>query len=69
MRSAAGLKASIPNGIAPLNVASRDLNMAACSAYLEQVTAAARLKDRPLNLDVFYADLLMWWYGAAGAAR
>lgn len=45
------------------------VNMAACSAYLEQVVEARRLKDRPLNMEVIFADLLMWWYGAAGAAR
>lgn len=45
------------------------VNMAACSAYLDQVVEAQRLKDRSLNMEVIFADLLMWWYGVAGAAR
>ncbi len=57
------------NGLAPLKIPDAPVNMAACCAYLEQVTEAQRLKDRALNMEAVFADLLMWWYGAAGAAR
>jgi DNA polymerase-3 subunit delta' len=53
----------------PLKIPGMPVNMAACSAHLEQIVEAERLKDRSLNMEVVFADLLMWWYGAAGAAR
>jgi DNA polymerase-3 subunit delta' len=53
----------------PLKIPDAPVNMAACSAYLDQIVEAQRLKDRSLNMEVIFADLLMWWYGAAGAAR
>jgi DNA polymerase-3 subunit delta' len=57
------------SGLLPLKIPGPALNMAACCAYLEQVMEAQRLKDRSLNMEAMFADLLMWWYGAAGAAR
>jgi DNA polymerase-3 subunit delta' len=53
----------------PLKIPDAPLNMAACSAHLDQIVEAQRLRDRSLNMEVIFADLLMWWYGAAGAAR
>lgn len=53
----------------PLIIPEAPLNMGACCAYLDQVTEAQRLKDRSLNMEVIFADLLMWWYGASGAVR
>jgi DNA polymerase-3 subunit delta' len=53
----------------PLKIPPTAMNMTACCAYLDQVTEAQRLKDRSLNMEALFADLLMWWYGAAGAAR
>ena len=53
----------------PLKIPDVPVNMAACSAHLDQIVAAQRLKDRSLNMEVIFADLLMWWYGAAGAVR
>jgi DNA polymerase-3 subunit delta' len=53
----------------PLKIPGATVNMAACCAYLEQITEAQRLKDRSLNMELMFADLLMWWYGAAGAVR
>jgi len=53
----------------PLKISDVPMNMAACSAYLDQIMEAQRLKDRSLNMEVIFADLLLWWYGAAGAAR
>ncbi len=53
----------------PLKIPDAPVNMAACSAYLDQIVEAQRHKDRSLNMEVIFADLLMWWYGAAGAAR
>jgi hypothetical protein len=53
----------------PLKVPGAALNMAACCAHLDQVMEAQRLRDRSLNMEAMFADLLMWWYGAAGAAR
>lgn len=53
----------------PLKIPGAALNMAACCAHLDQVMEAQRLKDRSLNMEAMFADLLMWWYGAAGAAR
>lgn len=55
--------------LTPLKIPGAPLNMAACCAYLDQVVEAQRLKDRSLNMEAMFADLLMWWYGAAGAAR
>ena len=52
-----------------LKIPDAPLNMAACCAYLDQIMEAQRLKDRSLNLEALFADLLMWWYGAAGALR
>ncbi len=59
-----------PEGaLLPLKIPEGPLNMTACCSYLDQVMEAQRLKDRALNMEVMFADLLMWWYGAAGAAR
>ncbi|MEZ5566402.1 MAG: hypothetical protein R3F24_13270 [Gammaproteobacteria bacterium] len=52
-----------------LKIPRAAVNMAACFAYLDQVVEAQRLKDRSLNMEAAFADLLMWWYGAAGATR
>ena len=53
----------------PLKFPEVPVNMAACCKYLDQVTEAQRLKDHSLNMEAIFADLLMWWYGAAGAIR
>ena len=53
----------------PLKIPEGPLNMTACCSYLDQVMEAQRLKDRSLNMEAMFADLLMWWYGAAGARR
>jgi DNA polymerase-3 subunit delta' len=53
----------------PLKIPEVPVNMAACCTYLDQVMEAQRLKDRSLNMEAIFADLLMWWYGAAGAIR
>lgn len=53
----------------PLNIPHAAVNMAACCAYLDQVLDAQRLKDRSVNMETVFAELLMWWYGAAGATR
>lgn len=58
-----------PSALPPLKIPGAALNMAACCAHLEQILEAQRLKDRSLNMEAMFADLLMWWYGAAGAAR
>jgi DNA polymerase III subunit delta' len=55
--------------LVPLKIPEGPLNMTACCSYLDQVMEAQRLKDRSLNMEAMFADLLMWWYGAAGAAR
>ncbi len=55
--------------LVPLKIPDGPLNMSACCLYLDQVMEARRLKDRGLNMEAMFADLLMWWYGAAGAAR
>ncbi len=57
------------SGLAHLKIPGVPVNMAACCAYLDQVMEAQRLKDRSLNMEAMFADLLMWWYGAAGATR
>ncbi len=57
------------SALLPLKIPGAALNMAACCAHLDQVMEAQRLKDRSLNMEAMFADLLMWWYGAAGAAR
>jgi hypothetical protein len=57
------------SALVPLKIPGAAVNMAACCAYLDQVLEAQRLKDRSLNMEAMFADLLMWWYGAAGAAR
>ncbi|MBN8281293.1 MAG: hypothetical protein J0M16_11845, partial [Gammaproteobacteria bacterium] len=56
-------------GFKPLKIPGTTVNMTACCAHLDQIREAQRLKDRSLNMDAVFADLLMWWYGAAGAAR
>jgi len=53
----------------PLKIPDAPVNMASCSAHLEHIVEAQRLRERSLNMEVIFADLLMWWYGAAGAAR
>jgi DNA polymerase-3 subunit delta' len=57
------------SGLAHLKIPGVPLNMPACCAYLDQVMEAQRFKDRSLNMEAMFADLLMWWYGAAGATR
>ena len=57
------------SGLPLLKIPDAPLNMAACCAYLDQIMEAQRLKDRSLNLEAVFAELLMWWYGAAGALR
>jgi len=52
-----------------LKIPGTALNMTACCAHLDQILEAERLKDRSLNMEAMFAELLMWWYGAAGAAR
>ena len=59
-----------PEGaLVPLKIPEGPLNMTACCSYLDQLMEAQRLRDRALNMEAMFADLLMWWYGAAGAAR
>jgi len=55
--------------LSPLKIPEAPVNMAACCKYLDQVMEAQRLKDYSLNMEAIFADLLMWWYGAAGAIR
>ncbi len=57
------------SALLPLIIPEGPVNMAACCAYLDQVMEAQRLRDRSLNMEATFADLLMWWYGAAGATR
>lgn len=57
------------SALLPLKIPEAPVNMAACCAYLDQVMEAQRLRDCSLNMEAMFADLLMWWYGAAGAAR
>ncbi len=52
-----------------LKIPHARLNMRACCEYLDQLNQAHRLKDRSLNQELQWAELLMWWYGAAGYAR
>ena len=52
-----------------LKIPRSALNMTACCGHLDQIMEAQRLKDRSLNMEAVFAELLMWWYGAAGAAR
>ncbi len=61
----AGRLSALPH----LKIPEVPLNMSACCAYLDQVMEAQRLKDRGLSMEAIFADLLMWWYGAAGATR
>lgn len=53
----------------PLKIPDAPVNMAACCAHLDQITEVQRLKNYSLNMELIFADLLMWWYGAAGVAR
>lgn len=53
----------------PLNIPHAAVNMAACCVYLDQVLEAERLKDRSVNMEAVFAELLLWWYGAVGATR
>lgn len=68
-----GARQAVPEGGAagqfPLNIPQGAVNMAACCVYLDQVLEAQRLKDRSVNMEAVFADLLLWWYGAAGAIR
>lgn len=45
------------------------LNMRACCDYLDQLNELNRLQDRPLNPELQWSELLMWWYGGAGYTR
>jgi len=56
-------------GMAPLKIPGTTVNMASCCGHLDQILDAQRLRDRSLNMEAVFADLLAWWYGAAGAAR
>ncbi len=67
-RQLSGPGATAP-ALPPLKIPNAPVNMAACCTYLDQVMEAQRIKDRSLNMEAMFADLLMWWYGAAGAAR
>ena len=69
LRRTAGVAEDPTSRAFPLKIHEGTVNMAACCAYLDQVLEAQRLKDRSLNMEVMFADLLMWWYGAAGAVR
>ena len=57
------------SALVPLIIPEAPVNMAACCAYLDQVMEAQGFKDRSLNMEAIFADLLMWWYGGAGAVR
>lgn len=54
---------------AHLNIPHARLNMGACCEYLDQLNQVHRLQDRPLNAELQWAGLLMWWYGSVGFAR
>lgn len=54
---------------AHLNIPHTRLNMRACCDYLDQLNQVNRLQDRSLNLELQWAELLMWWYGSVGYAR
>lgn len=69
LRRQAGHAGASGAGALYLKIPDGPVNMAACCAHLDQVMAAQRLKDRSLNMEAIFADLLMWWYGAAGAFR
>ncbi|MDH5276033.1 MAG: DNA polymerase III subunit delta' [Gammaproteobacteria bacterium] len=69
LRDQTGAAGHPASALLHLKIPGPALNMAACCAHLEQVMEAQRLKDRSLNMEAMFADLLMWWYGAAGAAR
>lgn len=56
-------------GNAPLKNPGTGPNMAACFAYMDRLQQARRLLDRPLNQELQFADLLLWWYGAGETAR
>lgn len=55
--------------IPPLKNPASPRNMPHCCAYLDQLGSARRLKDRALNMEAVFAELLFWWYGGAGNVR
>ncbi len=69
LRSQVSVPGDAASVVPPLKIPGAALNMTACCAHLDQVIEAQRLKNRSLNMEAMFADLLMWWYGAAGAAR
>lgn len=52
-----------------LKIQHRRLNMRACCEYLDQLNQVNRLRDRPLNAELQWVELLLWWYGATGYTR
>jgi DNA polymerase-3 subunit delta' len=54
---------------AHLKIQHTSLNMRACCEYLDQLNQVNRLQDRSLNTELQWAELLVWWYGAAGYTR
>jgi DNA polymerase-3 subunit delta' len=69
LRRTLGGRGEPATALAPLKIPGTAVNMTACCTYLDQVVEAQRLKDRSLNMEAMFADLLLWWYGAQGAAR
>ena len=60
---------SEPAAKAHLKIQHTRLNMRACCEYLDQLNEVNRLRDRPLNAELQWAELLLWWYGGAGYTR
>lgn len=60
--------AGSPRVILPLKNPGSPRNMPDCCIYLDQLGEARRLKDRALNMEAMFAELLAWWYGGAGTA-
>jgi hypothetical protein len=60
---------SLPPRRQHLKIQHTRLNMRACCEYLDQLNEVSRLQDRPLNAELQWAELLLWWYGGAGYTR
>lgn len=69
LRRELGWIESSGSGPMPLKMPTSPLNMQEYSGHLEKIMDAQRLKDRSLNQELVFADLLMWWYGDQGLSR